>query len=320
MSKWHRQTVQFINLLYGGIETGYVEIRMFNRLGKVRRIYRNLTDGPAQIERIGGLQQYNDDGYNIFLRIGISMDQRSRKEDIACLPALWVDIDTRDEAAYERLVDTAPTPNMVFATGGGWHAYWLLVEPVVIDNTNRTLVEQTLKGLAHYYSGDTQVAEVARIMRLPGFANCKYEHKPIAHNADGVWDGKSYRFELLANMFAPLGESPPIHPLREYKRDANYLHPFIERYLASPIGRGGRNKSLYVATCFYRDAGKSPHEAIALLSAKAESDGLKRFEIERTINSAYAKTGGHLMSSIDHLSMAINDKRMQIEGRKADNG
>jgi hypothetical protein len=97
------------------------------------------------------------------------------------LTALFVDLDLTDfeedegraRAALERC---ALRPSIIVATGGGFHAYWLLSEPLELtDPTSGELAEQLLRGFAAYLGGDFQAAELARVLRVPGTLNHKYD-------------------------------------------------------------------------------------------------------------------------------------------------
>lgn len=73
-------------------------------------------------------------------------------------------------------------------------------------------------------------------------------------------------------------------------RDANGefpLPPAISEYLSSSVAEGGRNRALFDAAAQCRDIDMSPSEALNLVGAKAQGDGLGNAEIEATIESAY---------------------------------
>ena len=65
-------------------------------------------------------------------------------------------------------------PSIVIASGGGWHCYWLLKEPLDLS-TERNEAYRHLQGLAAAVGGDPASAEPARILRLLGTVNHKYD-------------------------------------------------------------------------------------------------------------------------------------------------
>jgi len=93
------------------------------------------------------------------------------------IAALWVDIDFKDTAeekarrALERF--TLP-PSIIVRSGGGLHVYWLLREPVEVRD-EATRLRAILRGLAFDLGGDLKAAEPARILRVPGTLNSKYD-------------------------------------------------------------------------------------------------------------------------------------------------
>jgi hypothetical protein len=90
----------------------------------------------------------------------------NKKEDIAGTIALWADVD--GESPF---MSTLP-PSLLVKSGGGWHAYWLLGNPIedvdAIERLNKILVADVPGGDASCYNAN-------RILRVPGTINTKYE-------------------------------------------------------------------------------------------------------------------------------------------------
>jgi len=177
----------FLNALYGREAVGWannswLEVRYLADNEKpVQRWYK-----PQDIP-LDKLQAGNQAGRNIYFGVGLRRKRSGKKSDVLSIPALWVDLDAKDfsQGKSEALsaLDRLPadlSPSMVLDSGHGIHAYWLL-EPVVALNGNGEIerVERALRGLAHHLDGDPTVADVARIMRLPGFLNVKDPENPV---------------------------------------------------------------------------------------------------------------------------------------------
>ncbi len=98
----------------------------------------------------------------------------------------------RGEAeARERLKAFELDPSCVIHSGNGLHAYWFL--DVVIEPSPK--VEAILRGIAKSLGADTSVAELARVLRIPGTFNYKNNQKKqvsIIHSSD-----KTYSSELF---------------------------------------------------------------------------------------------------------------------------
>ncbi len=93
------------------------------------------------------------------------------------LPALFVDLDfkTLPEAeARHRLATARPRPSLFVASGGGLHVYWTLDTPIdlSVDAAN---AKTLLRRVARVLTADLAAAEPARILRVPGTLNHKYE-------------------------------------------------------------------------------------------------------------------------------------------------
>jgi len=95
--------------------------------------------------------------------------------EIVCLHAdLDLDkIDMKADAVLKRLGQLACLPSKVIHSGHGYHCYWLLNEALPATAETILQAEILLRSLANMLGGDPAVAEVARLMRLPGSFNTK---------------------------------------------------------------------------------------------------------------------------------------------------
>ena len=71
-----------------------------------------------------------------------------------------------------------PSPSFVVESGNGWHVYWLLENPIVVTEENRTTLTEQVEGIHRFihehYGSDAGAMDVLRLMRLPG-----HEHKKM---------------------------------------------------------------------------------------------------------------------------------------------
>ncbi len=110
------------------------------------------------------------------------------------LPAVWVDLDVAgpghrrsdlppSRAAVQSLCDAVPwRPSCVVRTGGGYHLYWFLREPWVLESgaeraAARALVRKVQwafqrEAARHGWTID-ETSDLARVLRLPGTLNHK---------------------------------------------------------------------------------------------------------------------------------------------------
>lgn len=210
------------------------------------------------------------------------------KDNVQECPALWVDIDCvkagiKGQDALDALAFLPCPPTIVVNSGGGLHAYWVLEETLDVSNDQYDEVERALRQLAMVLAGDRAVAEIARIMRLPGSHNSKdatcalNDGKPVkvevlsdtgqVYDFDTIceWlaDQRSVLHAVQAETARPVNETDPFVT---YAREAGYepaididaelsamshgssglnaVHPTQLRVSASMIGRGYEDEEI----------------------------------------------------------------------------
>ena len=120
------------------------------------------------------LHYQNQSGSNVYvaanpLRTG---SRRRTKESIAEVRHLYIDIDVDGEERIGALqaTDAVPVPTVILSTSAGkFQALWK-VKGFDFDQQ-----ENTLKLLAIAFGGDSACTDRNRVLRVPGFRNCKYD-------------------------------------------------------------------------------------------------------------------------------------------------
>jgi RecA-family ATPase len=110
------------------------------------------------------------------------------KESCSELISFWVDIDfskTPREYADKIIADFPFKPSIKIFSGGGYHVYWLLKEPC---DAHDPRCEPILKGLMAALQADRSAAEIARILRVPGSMNYKYNPPRKVEILECDWD------------------------------------------------------------------------------------------------------------------------------------
>jgi hypothetical protein len=77
--------------------------------------------------------------------------------------------------ALVHVLALAVQPSVIVASGGGYHCYWLLAEPFVLDTDEtreRAVVLQ--RDWVTFVRGDKAAKDIARVLRVPGTLNTKY--------------------------------------------------------------------------------------------------------------------------------------------------
>jgi hypothetical protein len=119
------------------------------------------------------LTHENRNGANVYVAANPlrSGSRKRTKESIACIRHLYIDIDMDGEAriAALRASDAVPAPSAILSTSPGkyqvlWH----------VDGFDFERQEAALKLLAIAFGGDPACTDCNRVLRIPGFLNCKY--------------------------------------------------------------------------------------------------------------------------------------------------
>ena len=119
---------------------------------------------------------------------------RGCRESVTTLPAIWADIDIAGathssgtlpphrKAALKLLEAVPAAPSIVVWTGGGFHVYWLLREPWVLETAaERADAERLVRRVQWALQKEARVhgwqidhtADLGRLLRLPGTLNHK---------------------------------------------------------------------------------------------------------------------------------------------------
>jgi hypothetical protein len=123
---------------------------------------------------LGWLAYENMNGANIYVAANpLRPGSRKRtKESIASVRHLYIDIDTDGDArvAALRASDAVPAPNAIlFTSPGKYQVLWR------VDGFDFEHQEEMLKAFAIKFGGDPACTDRNRVLRIPGFLNCKYD-------------------------------------------------------------------------------------------------------------------------------------------------
>jgi len=140
----------------------------------------------------------NGTGANIYvaanpLRAGT---RKRTKESIASVRHLYIDIDIDGDARLSalRASEAVPTPTAIISTSlGKYQVLWR------VDGFDFARQESALKLLAIAFGGDPACTDCNRVLRIPGFWNCKYNpaHRvTVEYPCDSAWNPGDFRFDL----------------------------------------------------------------------------------------------------------------------------
>src|SRR5450631_2085724 len=198
----------------------------------------NEKDGRHPLRRLdtretdsiqGFVQKWDIDERATYFAVGTlkhAGDKRD-KGHIAEISFLWADVDFKDiddtRADVERKLKALKyPPSIMVFSGNGVHAFWLLTEAILdpVETAEVDRIEADLLQLCDVVGGDSQVCEVARLMRLPGSHNSKqgaWKLAEVIHPANFNGDTKLIRYDR-DDLREWLGEQSPVILRKERPR------------------------------------------------------------------------------------------------------
>jgi hypothetical protein len=187
------------------------------------RIETRRFDDPEPMRVWLARQQARRNIYFSVNRARPGVTGRASKKDIAQLLALHVDIDppktpVDDLAAAQaeirsKLEQAQPPPSSIIASGNGFQGFWLLDEPVDIDDNDHSVekLEAYNVGLARQLGAD-HCFNIDRVMRVPGTVNLPDAKKralgrvPIAADLVFLDLDRRYRLDDFTSASTPNGK------------------------------------------------------------------------------------------------------------------
>jgi RepB DNA-primase from phage plasmid len=188
----------FLTRCFGPGETIALLLRREDPATTIQRIVQLET--AIEPRYLGWLAQENAAGANIYVAANpLRADSRKRtKECIASVRHLYLDLDTDGETRLSslRASDAVPPPNAVLSTSlGKYQILWR------VDGFTLEQQESALKLLAITFGGDPACTDCNRVLRLPGFVNCKYDPAypvTVEYPGNSVWNADDFRLDILA--------------------------------------------------------------------------------------------------------------------------
>jgi len=189
-------------------------LRRENPAGNLQRIVP--LERALAPRYLGWLAHENSIGASIYVAANpLHCGSRKRtKECIAAVRHLYLDLDTDGEArlASLRASDAVPPPNAIVSTSfGKYQVLWR------VDGFTSEQQESALKLLAITFGGDPACTDCNRVLRLPGFLNCKYDPAwpvTVEYPGNSTWNSDDFRLDILAAdaIFSTRSITPRTHP------------------------------------------------------------------------------------------------------------
>ena len=166
-------------------------------------------------EMLDTLTAWSTNGKAVHLMVNTGDGLGRSKANVTKIVGIWADLDTQEGTEPFDIAKCPLPPTMMVASSPqNRHLYWLLHEPIESTPNNLlraealmdSVVAKTLK-----WGCDSQCAEIARVLRIPGFRNNKSKHNgylvSLMFN-----DGPRYNIEELEKVFPPIPVVVPTYP------------------------------------------------------------------------------------------------------------
>jgi Protein of unknown function (DUF3987)/RepB DNA-primase N-terminal domain len=178
------------------------------------------TRDPKAVDRF--LKRYDTPGRAVYFCVSTIAGKKREKSSVAEITCLHCDLDFKNINARRQEIDAVLArlplrPSIVVASGHGLHCYWWLKSPRPPSDIDQ--VERDLQRLAWALAGDPQVAEISRVMRLPGSHNSKNpgEWLPVEVIHEGHIDYSLYQLESWLNRT----QGPLLEPVGRERKGGN---------------------------------------------------------------------------------------------------
>ena len=182
---------------------GDIEIRGFPKEGWQEQRYCNLLKGAAKIA-----YDFCEDEMDVYFGVNPRIGNAGSKENVPWLTAFHAEIDygkdghkkpseygTYDEA-LRSIKNFEIKPTYINHSGGGFHCYWVLSEPVGVSDIGLDSLENVNRNLTAALGGDSGTHNINRILRVPGTYNFKLPNNPREVTVI-VDDGPRYDLEVF---------------------------------------------------------------------------------------------------------------------------
>ncbi len=290
----------FLGALYPNVpDKLWLELRCIHpETGEVRSFWAQPNNDQQRDAVTKQVDKLNAEGYGVYFAPCLRKGKQGKAEAAALVPALWVDIDCdgdvhqRDQT-LTRLSTFDPAPSFILDSGGGWHGYWLLDQPFLLQSdADRQKIAGILRGLFAALGGDeAYVKSVASVMRLPESMNTKSKRDNAPVQVVDWQPDRRYPLTCF-DWLEVQPRTQQIGGMNVITLNGNGQYPLpprTESYLASGAANGSRNTELFAAACQLRDGGYSQSDAERELIPRHLASGSSEREALTTIRSAYSR-------------------------------
>ena len=199
----------FLQALYEGVEEGFLTLTVIHPDQHRPTPSRHVPIGDKRLlmDTLSRLQSANAQGWGAYFSVAtrktnLGRWRRGGKDDLAALPALFVDLDGDRDMALRQLDGYRFSPSCLVSSGGGIHAYWF-IQPTM-DWAQASLV---LQELASELNGDA--TNIAQALRLPGTRNLKPNRNGALCHLISLHPERRYQLADFPTSSGTHSDNPP---------------------------------------------------------------------------------------------------------------
>ena len=190
---------QFIRALYAPNDV--IGVAFINPKGAVQHAFVEASKAESR-EYFDVLMSLNETfniyaGMNPFKPELVGQSAGRTKDNVAAVKRLYVDADENGAQVVDNILKSGkvPAPTVVLESSPG--KYQLIWNA---ENLTRETAEPLMRAMADEFRTDKAVAEIARVLRIPGFRNLKYANAPevklVSIDPAANYDKSAFRVEF----------------------------------------------------------------------------------------------------------------------------
>ena len=131
-------------------------------------------------------------GIDVYFGVNPRADKGGKKENVRWLGVFHSEVDygtaghkkSPNHQTYDEVLNLIrsfrPEPTLIVHSGGGFHCYWVLQNPLNVNEYGVEALETINKNLSLKLGGDAGTQDVSRVLRVSGTHNFKLPNNPRA--------------------------------------------------------------------------------------------------------------------------------------------
>jgi hypothetical protein len=191
---------------------GEINIRIFPKKGHYPENF--FFDNP--IDASAKAYDLCNAGINVYMGVNSRVNKGGKKENVHYVSAIHAEVDYGKEGhnkksqhesydqALEAIQNFKPQPTIINHSGGGFHLYWILNQPLNVKDFGVDNIELVNKTLMAKIGGDSGTHDISRVLRVPGTFNFKLDNpREVTTVVNG---GPKYNFDDFGEFMQPPDE------------------------------------------------------------------------------------------------------------------